>query len=282
MEGSHFLRDITPPEAVGHRALATNLSDLAAMGARPRWALVALTLPADVPLDWIDAAFSAIRALAARFDAAIVGGNIARGSAIVIDVTAVGDVPAAHSLRRSAGTAGETVLVTGYPGRSAAYLDLVLKEDASAKIDSSARQAHLFPEPRVNFGRALLERGLARCAIDISDGLTADLGHVLAASEVGATLEESALPIDDETRRIASCLGSSALEYVLTGGEAYELLVSAHPGRVDEIIAVGAALGLPVHPIGYLHAEPGLRLREGATLRTLAPRGHDHFRRSAS
>jgi thiamine-monophosphate kinase len=266
---------------VGHRALATNLSDLAAMGARPRCALVALTLPADLPLAWIDAAFGAIRALATRFDAAIVGGNIARGSAIVIDVTAIGDVPAGESLRRSAGAPGDAVLVTGYPGRSAAYLDALLKGDASAAMDSPARQAHLFPEPRVTFGRALLERGLARCAIDVSDGLTADLGHILAASEVGATLERSALPIDDETKRIASQLGSSALEYVLTGGEAYELLVTASPGRVDEIIAVGAEIGLPVHPIGRLDAEPGLRLREGDTVRALAPRGHDHFRRSA-
>jgi thiamine-monophosphate kinase len=272
VEGSHFLRAGTPPDAVGHRLLASNLSDVAAMGGRPRWALVALTLPPDLPLAWVDGLYEGMVTLGQRFGVTIVGGNVARSPAgTVVDLTVLGEVEPDHRLTRAGARPGDAVFVTGWPGASAGGLELILHPELRAGLsEHTVRElieTHWRPTPRVEAGRVLACRGVATACIDISDGLAADLGHILAASGAGATLDTEALPV-------SPALSASHLDVerlVLHGGEAYELLFTSPSTPPD--------LGIPCRRIGTIEAEPGLRLRRpDGRVEPLAATGHDHFR----
>lgn len=275
VEGVHFLRDGTPPQALGHRALASNLSDIAAMGGRPRWALVALSLPADLPLNWIEAVYDGMGALARRHDVAIVGGNIARSNGgAVIDLTVLGEVEPHRRLTRAGARPGDAIAVTGSPGGSAAGLELILHPELRARLAADVAErlldAHWRPEPRVEAGRALAELGVVTAMIDVSDGIAADLGHVLTASGVGATLDADALPVGDDLRRLGDLFGCDPRDFVLHGGEAYELLFTCPADRAP-------SLHLATHLIGRIDVEPGLRLRRDDGIHLLGARGHDHF-----
>ncbi len=272
VEGSHFLREGTPADAVGHRLLASNLSDVAAMGGRPRWALVALTLPPDLPLAWVDGLYDGIGALARRYGVALVGGNVARSPAgTVVDLTLLGEIEPDRRLIRAGATPGDAVFVTGWPGDSAGGLELILRPALRTGLSEATvrelLEAHWRPTPRVEAGRVLASSGVATACIDVSDGLAADLGHILAASGTGATLDAAALPI-------SPALSASRLDVeqlVLHGGEAYELLFTARAAPPD--------LGIPYRRIGTIEAEPGLRLRRpDGRVEPLAATGHDHFR----
>jgi thiamine-monophosphate kinase len=280
VEGVHFSRQGTPPRSLGHRALAVNLSDVAAMGGRPRWALVALTLPPDLEVGWLDQLYDGLAALAERHGVGVVGGNVARTTGpIVVDVTLLGEVQPEARLTRAGARSGDAVVVTGTPGQSAAGLRLILQpiarrwgepEDAERLLIS-----HRAPEPRVEAGRRLSASGVVTAAIDVSDGLAADLSHVLAASGVGATLDEAALPVSPALGRFAAAVGVDPLELVLHGGEDYELLFTCGPGHAERLTG---ELGLPATRIGTVEDEPGLRRRgRDGVARPLAARGHDHF-----
>lgn len=275
VEGVHFLRDGTPPDALGHRALASNLSDIAAMGGRPRWALVALTLPSDLELRWLEALYDGLGALARTHGVGVVGGNVSRsGGAIVIDVTLLGEVAPERRLTRAGACHGDAIYVTGHPGASAGGLELILKPALRAAVGEAVAaallEAHWRPEPRVEAGQLLAASGRATAAIDVSDGLAGDLGHVLAASHVGATLDEASLPLGDALRALERVGGASARELVLHGGEAYELLFCCGDAPPD--------LSVPVTRVGTIDAAPGLRLRGvDGIVRELATRGHVHF-----
>lgn len=280
VEGVHFRRALSPAHAVGYRSIVTNLSDLAAMGADPRWVLVALTLPADLEVAWIDEAYRGIGDALARFGGAIVGGNVSRsGRDIVIDVTALGEVPAGKALTRAGARPGDAIVVTGSPGRSAAGLALLL-DPSTAGIPAPTRQrlieAHFYPTPRVAIGKSLGETGIATSAIDISDGLSADLGHILAASGVGATLELDSLPADDDVATFASAVGRDPIDLTLTGGEAYELLFTCRPADVGRALALVHDTGVSARSIGVIDDTNGLTARGNiGHARRLG--GHDHF-----
>lgn len=282
VEGVHFRRDATPPDALGHRALATNLSDVAAMGGRPRWATVALTLPHDLPLAWIEQLYGGLADLARAHDVGVVGGNVARSlGGVVIDVTVLGEVRPNRRLTRSGAQPGDVVIVTGRPGESAGGLELILHPELRAGLaeaDALALlEAHWRPIPRVAAGQLLAASGAVTAAIDVSDGLAADLGHVLRASRVGATLEQAALPIGSALEALERAGGPPARGLVLAGGEAYELLFTCRPDAADAIVASLATIALPGHRIGTIDAEPGLRLRGPGGLSQAPGGGHDHF-----
>ena len=284
VEGVHFLRDGTPPGALGHRALASNLSDVAAMGGRPRWALVALSLPSDMPLAWIEALYDGMGALARRHDVAVVGGNVARSTGgAVVDVTLLGEVDPARRLTRAGARPGDVVVVTGAPGASAGGLELVLHPELRARLadEQGARllEAHWRPEPRIEAGQHLAAAGGVSAMIDISDGLAGDLGHILAASGVGATLNAACVPVGEDLAALESLVGRDALELVLHGGEAYELLFTCAPDDAARLIR---EIGIPAHCVGQIDEEPGLRLRRGADVTQLPARGHDHFKPGAT
>jgi thiamine-monophosphate kinase len=273
LAGRHFFPD-TDPSKLGHKALAVNLSDLAAMGADPRWATLAIALP-EADEKWIAAFAEGFFRLAARFEVELIGGDTTRGP-LAISVTVIGEVPENLALRRGGALAGDDIWVSGATGEAALALAHL---KGRVKLEGAAREACLerlhAPEPRVELGGRL--RGLARSAIDISDGLLADLGHVLEASGVGAELAWANLP---RAKAIAECADPAlAADCLLAGGDDYELLFTAPPSKRAEIGAVGGDLGVPLTRIGV--AVPGkpvatLRDAQGRII-SASRKGFDHF-----
>jgi thiamine-monophosphate kinase len=255
------------PAALGHKLLAVNLSDLAAMGAEPLWATLALTLPTADPT-WLEAFSGGLAALAAEHGVALVGGDTTRGP-LTLTLQAAGRVPADRVLRRAGARPGDGIYVTGTLGDAA----LALRDppDLDRGERAALRQRLERPTPRVAAGRAL--RGLASAAIDISDGLAADLGHVLDASGVGATVTLADLPLTPALARLAA---AGDWQLPLAGGDDYELCFTV-PAAQEEAVAA-AALAVAATRIGTVEAAPGLRLLapDGTPYR-LARAGYDHF-----
>jgi thiamine-monophosphate kinase len=263
VEGRHFLPD-AEPRSLGHKALAVNLSDLAAMGATPRWATLALALPAAEPA-WLTEFSSGLYELAERFGVDLVGGDTTRSALRTITVAAIGEVPPGLALERGGARAGDDLWVSGELGGAA--LGLVHPEIAEA-----ARRLHA-PEPRVELGERL--RRLAHAAIDLSDGLAGDLAHILSRSRLGASVEYERIP------KCASfkTLRDPELEKncVLSGGDDYELLFTAPREHRSELEALAAELGLALTRIGTIEAGTGLKILD-AKGKPLAHRGgFDHF-----
>lgn len=272
--GTHFLAD-TDPEPLGWKTLAVNLSDIAAMGAKPRWATLALSLP-HADEDWIRRFADGFLACASRYGVDLIGGDTTRGP-LTLCVTIFGEVPAGEAITRSGACAGDDLWVTGQPGLAALGLACLTENLAlSEPARSRCLDALLRPSPRVEAGLAL--RGLATAMLDISDGLLGDLGHLLARSGVGATVEVDSLPLAAATAGgVAPERARSAL---LTGGDDYELLFAAPADKRGALVCLSNALALPFTRIGHLTGEAGeLRLREpDGTLTTPARLGYDHFR----
>lgn len=288
LERRHFLRGTHPPESVGHRTLARGLSDLAAMGADPVAAFLSLALPAALVSKpegrrWVARFLSGLKALAERTRVPLAGGDTsespretaASGGLILADVVLVGSTPRGKALRRSGAKLGDVLYVTGRLGGAAAELAEVLKRDKAVKVRSTENHPHLFPEPRLEVGRALVRRGLATACIDVSDGISTDLGHLCRASGVRAQIEQAALPI----HRLAERLGAeSALRAALHGGEDYELLFSAPAEmRVPRSIAA-----VPITRIGRVTSRRGggslmTLIQPGGVRIALEPAGWEHF-----
>lgn len=271
--GRHF-PETTAPRDVGWKALAASLSDLAAMGAVPRWFVLALSLPAADDR-WLRDFADGLRQLAVEQGVALVGGDTTRG-ALSLTVTAMGWVEAGGGLRRAGARVGDRVAVTGSLGDAALALSLLQQAfDLSADPNRQALRLRLDrPTPRVAAGRALA--GLASAAIDISDGLAGDLGHVLQASGVGAEIDAAALPRSPAFDALAPA-GDAALALQLHGGDDYELCVCVPPENLPAAHAALARLSLPLTVVGEITAQPGLRLRCATGVRSLPARGYDHF-----
>ncbi|MBU1360079.1 MAG: thiamine-phosphate kinase [Gammaproteobacteria bacterium] len=280
VEGRHFLSTVSP-ERLGHKALAVNLSDLAACGAKPLAFTLALALPA-VQEDWLAGFARGLFALADRHDCELVGGDTTRGP-LNICITVFGEVPAGAALLRSGARASDDVWVSGSLGDARLALE-VFRGGLSLPADQfeRARARMEQPEPRVALGQAL--RGIASAAADVSDGLTGDLGHILTASGVGATLDAdrvtalmgvgaaSAEPADGSGDPDASRPPGPSRDFrracALSGGDDYELVFTAPPEARDAVIEAGRRASTEVTRIGRIDAESGLRVldAEGSLL----------------
>jgi len=268
--GVHFPEDL-PAAAIGHRALAVNLSDLAAMGATPAWALLALSLP-QVDEEWIRELARGFFALAQRYKIVLVGGNLARGP-LNITVTVHGFVPSGRALLRTGAQPGHTVCVTGWLGDSAGGLQQLQAHMAMAETDA-CMQRFCFPEPRIQAGLVL--RDIASAAIDISDGLAADLGHLLQASGVGAQLQVEQLPLSSSL--LQHCTQEQAVNLALTGGDDYELCFTVPAERMPLLASHAHDFGYPVTRIGEITTSKSLRcLRNDNTDWPLPVAGYKHF-----
>jgi thiamine-monophosphate kinase len=288
--GRHFRLDWHPPESAGHRTLARGLSDLAAMGARPVAAFLSLGLPAELAKrtggrsargTWVDRFFDGFEKLARAYEVPLAGGDLAESPVAVADIVLTGAVKRGKALLRSGARAGDWLYVTGSLGGAADGLRRLEKLDRARGARTGARpaplkipkdlkaalEAHLYPQPRVAQGLALVRRGLATAAIDVSDGLSTDLHHLCEESGVAAEVDAGALPIDFE----------ALLTQALNGGEDYELLFAAAPeARVPRILE-----GVPVTRIGRVlrrrAGRPQVTLVDGSGRHALAPRGWEHF-----
>jgi thiamine-monophosphate kinase len=285
VEGRHFLRAGTTPEEIGHKALAVNLSDLAAMGAEPRWALVSLLLPPELEVALLDGVYAGMRHLARRFGVAIVGGNVsATPGPFTLDLTLLGRAERGRAFTRSGGKPGDALLVTGSLGAAAAGLMIARDPAGAASLPAETRErarlAYAAPEPRVGEGLALAATGLVTAMLDVSDGAAADLAHLCDASGVGVAVEATSLPISRETRAVCAAYNRDPAEFALTGGGDYELLFTVRPDGITAAQATVRAVGGEATVIGSL-LDPAsgrlLRLGDGAQ-RPLSRAGWDHLR----
>jgi len=272
LEGRHFSPQDSPA-GIGHKSLAVNLSDLAAMGATPRWATLSIALPEENDA-WLTAFARGFFRMADQNGIELVGGDTTRG-ALTISITVMGEVPPGQALRRDGAQVGDDVWVSGVIGSAAMALAYRQGRLFMEQVDAARVLPALYlPTPRVELGIAL--RGIASSAIDISDGLLADLGHILERSRVGATLEFAALPTLPVVQTYLE--HAVARDCVLAGGDDYELCFTAPAGKRDAVRAAAEVTGVAVSRIGQIHAAPGLTVRDadGQPL-PFEHTGYDHF-----
>ena len=314
VEGVHFDRAFTPPAAIGHRALAVNLSDLAAMGATPRLALLSLALPPSLLLADFDEMTASLIALAARFRIAIVGGNLTRiDGPLVIDVTVLGTVKRRQFLTRGGARSGDDLYVSGTVGSAAAGLQMLKSTVDGARSTADGRPAtedrrlatddwrlptadwrlptddwrlatddrlvrrYLYPEPRVRLGSLLGRNRAATACIDLSDGLAEAVHQLAEASGIGATIDAAALPLDAGARRWFEQRATDAVHEAITGGDDYELLIAVRPRVRGRVAAAERHGGTPLTRIGSCTTGRAVVLRQNGADRPL-PRGYSHFR----
>ncbi len=284
VEGVHFVPGSISPRDLGRKALAINLSDIAAAGGRPLHALVSLALPADTEVAWVEELYRGLRQEGDRYGVGIVGGNMARSpQAIVVDVFVLGRVARQHLLLRSGARAGDRVLVTGALGDSAAGLALL--QQPSIQVNAAGREQllarHFTPTPRLPESAIIAQRRQATAMIDLSDGLSSDVGHICQRSGVGVRVWAARLPISPAVRQVALATDQPAWQLALEGGEDYELCFTAPPGAAEELArAVEGATGTPVTIVGEILPEQRRWLvREDGTEVSLRGRGWEHFGR---
>jgi thiamine-monophosphate kinase len=272
VSGTHFFPDVNP-ENLGHKALAVNLSDMAAMGAMPYWTLLALTLP-NVDHGWLAAFAKGFFDLADEFNVSLVGGDTTRGP-LSLTVTILGEVPAGAALRRGNAKVGNDVWVSGNIGDAALAVAHRHGKVVLEEADYHEAVMRLYePTPRVMLGQAL--RGLATAAIDISDGLLADLTHICRLSGVGATVELEQVPVSAiGAKHIGTEAGRTA---IVAGGDDYELCFTAHPNSRESIDDLTHMLGIPLSRIGQIKRGKGVSLvgPDGKAVK-VDGRGYDHF-----
>ena len=289
VEDVDFRREYSGPDLLGHKALAVSLSDIAAMGARPRWALVSLGFPEDVwKSETVDSFYEGFFALAGRYGVGLIGGDISRVTEkIVIDSIVLGESVSGREVFRSGARPGDQIFVTGYLGGAAAGLRLL---ERGARLSSGRSEAsheqqsidHLLlrqlqPEPRVGWGLLIGEQQLASAMIDISDGLSSDLNHLCDESGVGALIDAARIPIDPLVTELSGRRALDPLMLALHGGEDFELLFTVPPENLSKLPK--RVDGVSITRIGEITAaSDGIRISEGQRTWELEPGGWQHFK----
>jgi len=296
VEGVHFDRAFVPPDAIGHRALAVNLSDLAAMGAAPRLALLSFALPPHLPLTDFESLIGGLTRLAALHRVHVAGGNLTRSPGpLMLDITVTGTVKRRQALTRAGARPGDEIYVSGTLGAAAAGLRMLksaAKDPESSTTEESlsppstsvasvvafCTRHYLYPEPRVRLGLLLARNRAASAAIDLSDGLADGVHRIAEASGVGAVVDAEALPIDAGARAWFEARGLDPVAEALSAGDDYELLITVRPRTGRRLSAASRHGGAPLTRIGLCTEGGAVMLRERAAERELPRAGYDHFR----
>ncbi len=283
-EGVHFRREWSSAADIGWRCLAVNVSDIAAMGALPLGALVALSLPATLDVGFVDALYEGMYALACEYGCPIIGGNVSKASGtLTVTITVLGQVPAGQSIYRSGAQVNDEIWVTGTLGGAKAGLEALLAPHAVTALDLDAvLQRYRRPRPRLQEAQYLRQHATLHSLLDMSDGLSSDLTHICEASGVGAQLHAEHIPLHDGVRQVASTLGADPLVYALHGGEDFELCLTASPGQIEPLQQpFERQFHCALTRIGTIQAGVGVTLyRADGTQQLLQARGYDHFQSS--
>jgi thiamine-monophosphate kinase len=276
LEGVHFRLEFTDPYRLGRKALAVNLSDIAACGGMPTAFLVSLATSPEAEVASVQALYKGMMEQAHLYGCSLIGGDTSKGKELLISITLIGEVEERNCVYRSGARQGDGIFVTGQLGDAA----LGLKQLKSGVKEGYLVERHLDPTPRVKEGGAIARLGLATAMIDISDGLIADLGHILQASGVGAQVYLPQLPLSAPFRERIKQYYKNPYLLALAGGEDYELLFTASPGRQEAIKKLAADLGTPMTLIGEIaEAAAGVTLVGADGKRVpVEQRGHDHFK----
>jgi thiamine-monophosphate kinase len=274
-EGVHFDLRYTDFQKLGWKAMTSNLSDLAAMGAEPKWALINLTIPNKIKVEDIRQLYRGISGCGKKFHIRVIGGNITRArKEFVISITALGEIRKNEILTRRGAKIGDVIAVTGDLGASHAGLR-ILQNKLRPSINGRAVRKHLTPEPRTNWIQLLKRSGVKiHTCIDISDGLTSDLKHVCDASRVGAEIYWEWLPIHSITKKVSASLGEGVTGYALNGGEEYELLMTLESSQFEKAKKI---LGKRITAIGRINASRQITLIRNEKRTTLLAKGFKHF-----
>ena len=282
VERVHFLRNSIAGFDLGHKSMAVNLSDIAAMGGEAREAFVSIAIPPDCPLEYLEALYDGMKNLAARFNVNILGGDTTSSKEdLIINIVVQGMVAKTEMLCRDAARPGDVIVSTGCLGDSKAGLHLILN---NIPIDSEDLQAlyraHVLPEPHLHEGRFLASQPGTHAGIDTSDGLSSDLGHIAEESQVGATLYSDKIPVSESLLKFCSRFDFDPVEYALCGGEDYTLLCTVAPEGAEEIAAkFQAEFKRPLYRIGDINNKSGLTITyPDGTTKPIAPTGWNHFK----
>jgi thiamine-monophosphate kinase len=274
VDGVHFPSNTTPRD-IAHKAIAVNLSDLAAMGAEPAWLTLALSLP-HVNEDWIKSFSEEFKATTEKYNVQLIGGDTTRGP-LSITVQAMGLVDPEHIMHRDAARSGDAIYVSGTLGDAATGLSILQRKQAADENEAWLIDRLNRPDPRVELGVKVAE--YCKCAIDISDGLAADLGHILAASHCGATVYKDRIPLSHQLVEYSINRDEVDWQLVLAGGDDYELCLVVSPDTESKLIKVSSEISLPLTRIGVIE-EHGLLtfVDETGTQTLLDHHGYEHFR----
>ena len=281
VEGRHFLSAYTTPFDLGSRAMTVNISDIGAMGGRPVYALVSLGLKTEMLVHDVEEMYRGFLRELNPFDAAVIGGNITKsGDGMFIDITLIGEVKQGKGVRRSGARPGDVILVTGYPGQSAAGLQLLLQgPDSPELLNHPLVRIYNKPSHRAQLGEAIAETGYATAMIDTSDGFLGDLGHICEESKVGAELIEEKIPVSEDLRQAARVLGRDPYEFFLGDSDDYELIITCGSEHVGLLRSIAARCGgVPVAEVGRITHGHGITLQTPDGLRSLKSSSWDHFR----
>ncbi|MBW2609438.1 MAG: thiamine-phosphate kinase [Deltaproteobacteria bacterium] len=285
IEGRHYLPVHIDPMDLGRRAMVLNISDIGAMGGQPLYALVSLGLKADTPVKYVEEMYRGFIAEMNPFNASIIGGNLTKSEhALFVDITLIGEVEKDKVMRRSNAGIGDLILITGYPGQSAAGLKLLLQHEREADDlrDHPLIRAYNRPSHRAIEGRAIAKSGYATAMIDTSDGFLGDLGHICEESDVSAELIQEKFPVSEHMHGILLPPGQDIYDMVLQDSDDYELIITCPPENADRIRSVVASLSdVPVTAVGTITGETGniKLIRKDGSKREIIPTGWDHFKK---
>ncbi|MGC9195238.1 MAG: thiamine-phosphate kinase [Syntrophobacteraceae bacterium] len=282
VEGVHFIREVITAYQLGRRLAAINISDIAAAGGEPRWALVSLAIPKDIEVGYVEELYRGMGEQLELAGASVVGGNLSRiDSGLVLDLTLLGLVAPGHLMARSTAQSGDAVMLTGSVGESRAGLELIRRPKLvlSASAQKKLLDRHLCPQPRLSQGRLLARSGLVTSMIDVSDGVLSDLLHVCNSSGKGAEIDASGLHLSPDLCEAALAADADPLQWALSGGEDYELMFTTAPGAVQDIQKMLLEkTGVSCSQIGKITPGGGvsLRLADGSLVLP-GLKGWDHF-----
>ena len=284
VENRHFLSEHITPFDLGCRAMTQNISDIGAMGGRPLYALVSLGLKRDTPVPWIEALYRGFLKELNPLEAAIIGGNLTEaGDRLFIDITLIGEVPQGRGVRRSGAKPGDLILLTGFPGESAAGLQLLLQNGNDQYLTTHPLvRRYLVPGHRASLGAVLARTGLVTAMIDISDGFLGDLGHICRQSGVGAEIFIEKLPIGEALKQAALQLRRDPYDFVLGDSDDYELIFTCRPEHAGRLCTLAdPEAQVLITEVGRITEAGGqirLILADGSS-RLTRPAGWDHFKR---
>jgi len=281
VERVHFDRSWHPPRLLGRKSVAVNLSDVAAMGGVPRYALVSIALPPTIEHQWISEWHRGVMEMLGAHKCVLIGGDTATSEVLTINVVVIGSVTTAHALMRSSAQVGENIYVSGTLGSAGAGLEICRNEDLFSSIDETClaplRRQHLDPEPEVALGKLLGRSSMVGAMQDLSDGLATDIAHIAEQSGVGAEIDAAALPAADGLEPVCRILGTPVASMQVSGGEDYKLVFTVKKQKDAELISVIRECGMePVHRIGRIVADPGVRLKVGSKWQDISFQGYEH------
>ena len=279
VEQVHFVLEAIPPYQLGRKSLAVNMSDIAAMGGTPKEAAISIAIPDTVDLDYLDALYDGMKAMAKEFEVNLLGGDTTSSPGpLIINITLVGEAREEEVLYRSGAKVGDVIFLTGPVGSAAAGLDIILKERGTDEWEELI-EAHHNPYPQIKTGRTIASMKVANSLIDVSDGVAADLGHICTGSKLGAVIEEKMIPTTEKFKEYCEKFQEESRHLSLHVGEDYVLLGTVPPESAAGLQEALESNGCQFHPIGKIVAESGLKLEDrDGSVEVVGANGWDHFR----